>query len=447
MLISKKHRKQKFRADWFDDGRKLHCDVTLPRDIAEAFVKDKLAIANHNFLPLISFKKIERRFRNEAGGKTRARIKKRPLAYVSNKDGYVYSYYASILNSYLDEHLVQNELDSSVIGYRKNLSNISLAGAAFDEIAHRGACTAIAYDIKSFFDNIDHQVLKNCWKHVIGLESLPSDHYRVFRGLTQSRSVDRESCLIRLGYKKSAKNNELPSRLCLPDAFRRKICIGTPAQPSLLSPSKSVGIPQGTPISAVAANVAMIFFDKHMNDFAKKIAGSYRRYSDDILIICPTNHVKNVEREIIEALEIKTKTLTFSTEKTIRVDFLGQDSSSSGRLLQYLGFTFDGRKKLIRAGTLSRFYARMARGVAWVKLQKKLVEKGKIAGRSEVHRRELHARFHHLGKQTFVTGYAKTASQKIGLGNGIRKQIARHPKILENMIRTDKRRLKKKNVK
>jgi RNA-directed DNA polymerase len=62
-----------------------------------------------------------------------------------------------------------------VIGYRKGASNIKLARDAFAEIKTRGDCAALALDIKGFFDNICHDVLKETWIGLLGGGTLPED--------------------------------------------------------------------------------------------------------------------------------------------------------------------------------------------------------------------------------------------------------------------------------
>lgn len=57
-------------------------------------------------------------------------------------------------------------------------------------------------------------------------------------------------------------------------------------QATLARPKRRKGIPQGTPISAALANVYMLHFDKRINDAVKPLKGIYRRYSDDMIVVC-----------------------------------------------------------------------------------------------------------------------------------------------------------------
>ena len=55
-----------------------------------------------------------------------------------------------------------------ILAYRSDLGkcNIQFAKEAFDQVRKRGECTAIALDIKGYFDNIDHETLKEKWQTI-----------------------------------------------------------------------------------------------------------------------------------------------------------------------------------------------------------------------------------------------------------------------------------------
>jgi hypothetical protein len=48
---------------------------------------------------------------------------------------------------------------------------------AFDQIVQFGNYVAIGFGIASFFDRIDHAVLKEQWSQMLGVTKLPADHY------------------------------------------------------------------------------------------------------------------------------------------------------------------------------------------------------------------------------------------------------------------------------
>lgn len=77
-----------------------------------------------------------------------------------------------------------------------------------------------------------------------------------------------------------------------PKVFREKV-------KSHLSKQNENGIPQGTTISDVIANMYMIDFDILMKKFATKYGGYYKRYSDDILYICKLENQEKAMRFIL----------------------------------------------------------------------------------------------------------------------------------------------------
>ena len=185
-------------------------------------VTDPAAVAQHAFLPLISFSNKERRYRRRKGEKKPiASIKVRELAYPANRDGYVFAYYAECLGAHYEAELAARGLENVVIGYRKGSSNIKLARDAFEEIRSRGNCIALALDIKGFFDNISHEVLKNSWRSLLGGGALPEDHYKVFRALTATGKINRAELLQRLGFPSNVRDRNLPRPLCSIVEFRK----------------------------------------------------------------------------------------------------------------------------------------------------------------------------------------------------------------------------------
>jgi RNA-directed DNA polymerase len=440
MIRSKRSRRIRRKTDWFSSKARVHFDNPLSRDDAERLVSDAIAIARHPFLPLIAFSKRERRYRRRPGQKKpQASTKTRELAYPSNRDGYIFAFYAEKLGALYEAELAARDLQKVVIGYRKGASNIRLARDAFLEIATRGSCAALALDISGFFDNISHHVLKAVWASLLNVTSLPEDHYAVFRALTRAAKIDRRELLQHLGIKPNARDRDLPRPLCPVAQFRLlRSSAGTGAR-LVRRHQQPFGIPQGTPLSAMAANIAMLPFDTAVHAAVTARGGSYRRYSDDILVVCALEHVGELERFITDALTTHTQTLQLNTDKREEARFANPGPHlvaipprTVAKPLQYLGFTFDGQRTLLRSGTLARFYRRMAGRVLTVKAKARLARQGKLAGRPVAHKRELLATRSHLGADNFVSRYAKDSARTMGpLGaNEIRRQLARHSDVL-----------------
>ena len=443
MLTSKRTRHIHRKPDWFSPKVRVHFDRALSKEDAERLVTDPTAVAQHAFLPLISFSKKERRYRRRPGQKRPiATTKIRELAYPSNHDGYVFAFYAERLGVLYEAELAARGLDDVVIGYRKGSSNIKRASEAFREIQSRGNCVALALDIKGFFDNISHEVLKDCWASLLGGGPLPEDHYKVFRALTVAGKIDRAELLRRLGLPCNARDRDLPRPLCSITQFR-ELRAAIPGSSKLVSKhSGKRGIPQGTPLSAMAANLSMLEFDTAVHAMVSAVGGSYRRYSDDILVLCSPEHMAPVEAAIVDALKVYTKTLSLNASKREEAQFtlpspaLVPCSLTTVKALQYLGFTFDGQKARIRSGTLSRFYRRMASNVRVAKVRAGLVKLGKLNGRDVLHKREVLASHTHLGARSFVSSYAKLSAGIMGqLGaEAIRRQTSAHMAVLKRRL-------------
>ena len=136
-----------------------------------------------------------------------------------------------------------------------------------------------------------------------------------------------------------------------------------------------IGIPQGSPLSAILSNIYMIDYDRKMYELSKKRGFIYRRYCDDIMIVCNTEdaeELKMLAMDEIKALYLDindTKADVVSFDPVFRkdgsVELRGYDALKlvigkvQYRNLQYLGFEFDGVRTYIRSASMARFYRRM----------------------------------------------------------------------------------------
>ena len=132
------------KTDWYPHKNYLHFDVPLTRPQATALVTNPDAVKRHSFLPLMAFDKRERRYKRKKNKPPSITWKTRNLAYCSNRDACIFSYYAHILTEPYERLIKLLGIDDVVIGYRKLGSNIDLALAAFAEIKTRGSCVAFA---------------------------------------------------------------------------------------------------------------------------------------------------------------------------------------------------------------------------------------------------------------------------------------------------------------
>lgn len=420
------------RDGWYQRKLYSHFDTPLNFEEARDYVGDPEKVAAHGFLPFLSFDLTRRRINKKP--------KSRPIKYASHVDGYIFSYYAAQLATKHEDFVIQNQLDRAVLAYRVGRgNNITFAKESFDFIREQAGCVALGFDIAGFFDNIDHRQLKAQWASVLGVEKLPDDHYAVFRAITKYSFVDREGCFDRLGY--SQERRKKAGRICTIQDFRNIIKASSSASTPLMQTNRErYGIPQGSALSAVLANIYMYPFDLTMQALADELGGLYRRYCDDILFVAPLEKEEVVRDAVRVELSRLGDQLEIQDDKTISAHFVVNPSGelvlrAREKPFQYLGFTFDGARILLRAQTLSRFWRR---AVGAVKKAKEDARFAEAKGRDgTVFRRRLYRRFTHLGRRNFVT-YARRAADHMDAHDyknaASWKQVKNHWQKLEQLI-------------
>lgn len=424
--------------DWFSPRSYPHFDAPVTfRPAAEKVLSRFVANPGaHRFLPLVSFESRTRRWRRDPEtGIVGEKWKRRALAYCSNSDAHIFAAVGWDLADRYEAVLAHAGLESVVVGYRRGLSNVTVARDAFGDVRRLGVCTTLALDVEDFFPSISHRVLKECWQAVLG-EGLPPAHYAVFRALTRYSTVDRRACLKRLGVQPSLPSRKLPRPLCSLAQFQRLVR-GRKPRGLIETNLKAHGIPQGTPISALAANVAMLDFDRAVSVEAARVGGTYRRYSDDILIISPPDAAEPLEAFVRTALTLHAGGLRLNEGKTSRVVFSGAPLPADARPMQYLGFLFDGQRVLLRPSTVSRFYGRMRRSVQVIKhdLARGHFAGSAIGGREVLQRRGLFRKFSNLGRDSLLRTYARVAGNAFER-RAIVRQLRRHLRRLDELTRS-----------
>lgn len=463
---------------WYKRRFYAHFDNTIPEGFAEKIVKDPERVAAHAFWPLIvnAQKTVSRR--GSPGNRCWV-TKKRPIAYAAHADSHIFSYYAFKLNSLLEKIYAQEKaVDQSVLAYRKHQPprcNIHFAKEAFDEIKDRESCDVVALDIDGFFDNLDPVILKRAWIELLGTNTLPPDHFSVFRAVTRSYGIT-------LSELRDVFGGEVPRRagqvICSPQDFRQFVTPKLQPLSTLVqqikgtntsAPAARKGIPQGLPISAVLANLYMLQADKSVVEFLQKIGGSYRRYSDDILLIVPKG--KGALAEGTMASFLQKIGLAISCKKTKRY---AVRKASCGALqvcstddkwakqhsepVSYLGLTFNGDQIRIRDSTIANFMFKATKGVKrayiaakknhQVKLKKRLLYArytslgyGKAYGR-EVYIADVLPKgaprlgfFKYLQLAERVTGSDAIRKQSVQIENQVFRLIAKTDKKLRGLKR------------
>lgn len=392
----------------------------------EGKLKSKSFVAQYAFYPLLHTIIEERKFKKlpnnnskrahsfiDENGKVKKNIKKRPLHYANHFDALIMAYYAEKLQRKYDDQLKANiKLDKCVTAYRKievennpdkNKGNIHFAKEVFDEIKKRvsdsGDTIVMAFDIKSFFSTLNHSFLYSKWAELINEKELPPDHLNVFNAATKFSFIYKND-LKRLGKGSQKKYDE--KRLAeirnkkgfrayfhSPKDFRTSVKEGRLhifQNEFKNDKGEKVGIPQGLPISAVLANLYLLDFDKTIiQKLVENKQCYYRRYSDDIIILCTPEQMDLVNKVVTD--EMKRQEVLISPEKTevfrlqntndgISVFKKAEEEWMINQPLNYLGFEFYGNKTLIKSTNISKFYRRMIYAVKnKSKLALKIAEK------------------------------------------------------------------------
>ena len=426
---------------WFKRRGYPHFDRPINANQAVQLATNPTAVAHRAFLPFLAFEIHQRRYKVQPDGSRVLDVKRRPVAFASHADAAIFSYYAHLLRQPYEAALLAADLGDNVIAYRRfqpAKCNIHFANEAFAEIERRGDCVAIALDIEQFFDSIPHGTLKRLWTQMLGTPQLPPDHYAVYKTVTRWAKADRDQVFKTLGIgRRRSENWQYPNTLCPPNEFRDRIRAAGLIVPGYESrDGKTMGVPQGSPISAILSNLVMLDADTAIAGAARARGVYYRRYSDDLLLIGPEADVAAVEAVLQTAM--KQLDLIVNDLKTKRVTFT---RSADGLLdstapLQYLGFTFDGRRVLVRPQTVSKFIQRMKRSVDSAK--RAATAAGKRGGHPKLRRQELYARYSHLGptaamrtrasmaqlRNNFYT-YARRSARVMGRDE-IKKQLRKH---------------------
>ena len=395
-------------------------------------------------------------------------IKPRPISFASHFDTYLYGFYSFVLTEKYQDYIKSEGFDSSVLAYRTDLngkSNIQFAKDAFDEVrslSEVGACTAIAIDIKGYFDSIDHKILKKNWCKLLNVDQLSIDQYRIFRSLTEYSYVNKDSILkhFKVNLRKKKRRNETWQTLLdlIPDELagetfldkfkllRSQKLISQNKPKQIKGTVKICGIPQGSSISAFLSNLYLVDFDNALFKLSGEMDFVYRRYCDDILIICPSHLAKDINERL--QLEIDKCELEVQNDKTELIEF---KKNSKGAIrafnrkkieakqievtkdneqifyknLQYLGFEFNGQNAYIRPGSLSRYFRKMKARIT----KTIMMARGRNSKSIDIFKAQLYHRYTHLGRKNFLN-YAYKASKKYYQNSkGVFKEGLNSPKI------------------
>ncbi|VDG17559.1 hypothetical protein [Lactobacillus casei str. Zhang] [Lactiplantibacillus mudanjiangensis] len=245
-------------------------------------LKDPSLVSHHRFIPFVLREKRTKKFVGvQENTDKKFEWKVRPLVESGHKDALVYKVYSAILNGYYEKKLCEYSLTQVPTAYRRGLgySNITSAKEIVDHVVDQTSAWIIKSDFKHFFDNINHNILKQNLSKVLETKYLSDDWYSIFKSVTKYRTIKAEKIpdymveRAKTTYMYVVRERELSDNI---DNGELKV-----------SHVNKIGIPQGTAISATLANVYMIFFDQIIDRLVSQYDGVYRRYSDDFVIVLP----------------------------------------------------------------------------------------------------------------------------------------------------------------
>ena len=399
--------------EWFKTKKYPHIGYPITiKDYnrVKAYIDNPFNIRKHSFLPFIHKTIVKRRFRankenpsvNPSGKKRRIRTKPkiRDTFFSSHLDAMIFSKYNSILSEAYETYIKDLPFNESIVAYRKipivpgkkgNKCNIDYAKSAFEYISNNKdkKLSVIVADVSSFFDNLDHKILKTQWSRILNQPTLPPDHYNIFKALTRIKYVESrqlfdaydQTMIVERGVPNSSKRKtNLRKKIKSVKYFKEKRAIAYCDKKEfiknnlglIISKNNCRGIPQGSPISATLANTYMLNFDEKMFKEIAYINGFYQRYSDDLIIVCERKYEEKVIKILrytisgdASKLEIqpdKTKLYHFETQNGVFKCFVIDETTRQlfqNKQLEYLGFSFDGNRVLIKASGFSKFYRSM----------------------------------------------------------------------------------------
>lgn len=346
---------------WYARKAYIHFDLPLSDRDAADYVSDPERVARHAFYPLLRYEIRTPRIKKSPPGSAKPFTKEpkvRRIAYPAHRDGYIFSYYKSILEHPYEEWLRSEGLGETITAFRSiGENNVSLAKKAFDFIEMNPDCQIVVTDVESFFDNLDHEILKNNWARFLGGSNLPDDHYAVYKAITRYSYVEKHKAynLFRIRLSGRLSEASSPKRLCSPKQFREKVVTRGLVRRGNLSGS---GIPQGTSLSPLLSNIYLADLDLALHKWVTLLGGKYWRYCDDILVVLPGQKGPDIQQRI--DFELQSLKLTRNHEKT---DTISGRELGSQRQLQYLGLVFNGKDTVIRSSSIHRYRRKVKKSI------------------------------------------------------------------------------------
>lgn len=373
----KNHRKTKPYAH-FDERTSLADNALRARVLNPSWV------SSHGFFPMISFEIKKDHYIGATAAKKAHLERKNPrvIRYCSHVDRCIYQRYAFLFDQQYNKVARCKGIDDVAIAYRtnKHANNLHFAKRALDFIERQDKCLILVSDFASYFDNIIHIELKDALCELFSVTRLPDDYYAVFKNVTRYSSWDWKLLAQywrEVDPKLSKREINSKELILPPEVFRDRVKL------EAIPNTNNVGIPQGSPVSAVLSNIYLLDFDEMIQDAVRSDNGLYMRYCDDLFMAIPyvdsddgLSKVKSYYTLIqsfpgVSIQEEKTRLYRFEAQNLslTRTDFSGSIIKPNA-LFDYLGVSFDGRKRRVRPRTIAKYYTRLNRKAKTIAKQK-----------------------------------------------------------------------------
>lgn len=387
-------------------------------------IKNPEWVERHAFYPFIHYQEEKKKF----DGNELIIKSPRDIRYSSHIDRYIYEYYNDMLSKKYNKYVKENGINQVAIAYRTNLnkSNIHFSRDMFKYLHSKEKAFIMVSDFSNFFDNLDHKYLKERLKGLLNVKTLPNDYYKVLKSITKYSYIEYEDILKELGLTHKQLTKMHKDRLFEIEEFRKF------KKDKIHTNEKDYGMVQGSAISSVMSNIYMIKFDKLINDFVTSNNGIYRRYSDDIIIIIPDisksldiyNKIMNIKKLIPRLVLSPEKTKCFLKKGNIisSIDISKRKVIKDNTIIDYLGFSYDGKFVKIREKTVAKYYRKMYARI-------KTINKWTIKTGHNIGRKKLYKQYSYLGKNTkdvkkgnFLT-YVDRAQKEYGDLGKMKEQV------------------------
>lgn len=417
-------------------------------------------ICQHGFYPFLAYKKQSIKYSKLNSKKsTKENWKKkkvREIRYAAHIDSWIYRYYSFLLNNQYNQYMKNQQLDEVAIAYRTNKSgksNIDYSAKAFEFIKEQSECYVIIGDFKDFFSNIDHQYLKKMMERVLQCTRLPDDYYKIFKSQIVYSYVLLED-IKRIKVLHGENSKETRNTILKKKQFRQLVRgeykkYGIYLHKNVEYQDEAYGIPQGSPLSGILANIYMIEFDCQIKQLVLAYKGKYYRYSDDFIIIL-SGISENVMRKVADTLhnlfnensnvtgrqlvilqKIKTKIFQKEEKNIFLLNTESFEKEKQHAFIKFLGFSYDGSKIFIANSTIGRFYGKMYRKIRTIKRQKGYVKSRKNGNLVKVSCTNLYQQYSikganaKNGRGNFIT-YTKRAETGFPSENSVSRSIRNH---------------------